>query len=800
MNRGKVVRILTATDSSFNIIHMIRILTIRNLTDKSSAVKSRVLLPGSNFRPCNSDKSLIFHGKNVESGFESLKLMKGISGFIVARARWVVIAVLLLTVLAIASLPRAEFDPSVYSFFRIGERYSEMFFSLREKYGGTDLVQVIVTAEGKITDKQALLEAWSYYQKLKEVDGVSSSLCFIPPFLPGSSKLVPTSLNLLRENYGALIPVLESRRSMLGALLSEDLTTGAFQLRIAGQADPFQVLREIRAVAQPAGLEVRFAGSQVIFETLWRSQRKIVAILSPMAILILFAVFFLNIKSVRYTIITLLPAALSALWLLGSIFWSDHPLNVVTVITPIFVVGLGSAYGLHFVVHYLENRENYTGQELVIQKTMEQVGIPILLTAVTTIIGFASLLSSRMLPVRQLGALASLGVGFASLITFFFLPALLTLLDLPVKHRPRRIGARILRLLQPFHRRPYIPVVVFALVVAWGAICVPFLSVYTNPVHFFKKHSPVRKNIEFVEQKMGSTQYLIGEFRLNGELADREYLSRIYKLERNMEELPGLISVFSIVDILKGIYDLRTGADGFPPERMTNLLLKMMGNTENFVAEDGIIFYCTAENWDSEATERIFAFTSGSEDIRDITGTPILYSRLNELVGETQRLTLLITILGMVAVLLVVFRKLSFTIASLVPIAVTVAGTYGLLLSSGYNLNMMTVTLTAVAIGVGIDYVIHFLYLVRYYKKSGRRYYTTEALRFSGIPIVTNALAIGCSLFPLIFSPLRVHLQVAVVLGFAMVLSALTTLTLVPVFYPKGMWRPPSASGSSPPD
>jgi predicted RND superfamily exporter protein len=143
----------------------------------------------------------------------------------------------------------------------------------------------------------------------------------------------------------------------------------------------------------------------------------------------------------------------------------------------------------------------------------------------------------------------------------------------------------------------------------------------------------------------------------------------------------------------------------------------------------------------------------------------------------------------MIVILLIVFRRLSFTIASLVPIAVTVAGIYGLLQSSGFNLNMMTVTLTAVAIGVGIDYVIHFLFLVRYYKRAGRKYYTTEALRFSGIPIVTNAVAIFCALLPLVFSPLRVHMQVAMVLGFAMILSALTTLTLVPVFYPRGMWK-----------
>ena len=77
--------------------------------------------------------------------------MKHISNSIVANARWVAIVVLLLTVLAIASLSKAEFDPSIYSFFQIGESYSESFFDLKEKYGGTDLVQVILSSDAKIT-------------------------------------------------------------------------------------------------------------------------------------------------------------------------------------------------------------------------------------------------------------------------------------------------------------------------------------------------------------------------------------------------------------------------------------------------------------------------------------------------------------------------------------------------------------------------------------------------------------------------------------------------------------------------
>jgi predicted RND superfamily exporter protein len=466
-------------------------------------------------------------------------------------------------------------------------------------------------------------------------------------------------------------------------------------------------------------------------------------------------------------------------------------LNVVTVITPIFVVGLGSAYGLHFVVHYLENRERFSDHDTVIQKTMAQVGIPILLTAVTTIIGFMSLVSSRMLPARQLGIFSSVGVGFASLITFFFLPALLTLLKLPVKHRPQKIGARILRLLRPFHRRPYIPIVLFTAVLIWGFVSVPFLSVYTNPLHYLKRSSQVRQNIEFVEQKMGSSQYLIGEFRLDGELSDPDYLRRIYELERRMEGLPKVLTVFSIVDILKGVYQIRTGSDEIPPARMSKLVLNMIDSTENFATDDGIIFYCTTEDWDLDATANVLSFASENDAVRTITGTPILYSRLNQLVGETQRVTLILTVLGMIVVLMIVFRRVTFTLASLLPVVVTVAGIYGLLQSSGYHLNMMTVTITAVSIGVGIDYVIHFLFLARYYKRAGRKYYTTEALRFSGIPIVTNAVAIVCALSPLVFSPLRVHLQVAVVLGFAMILSALATLTLVPVLYTRGVWKGP---------
>ena len=266
---------------------------------------------------------------------------------------------------------------------------------------------------------------------------------------------------------------------------------------------------------------------------------------------------------------------------------------------------------------------------------------------------------------------------------------------------------------------------------------------------------------------MGSSQQLIGEFKRDGDIWEQDYMSAIYAAEREMESLPGITQVFSIIDIIKSLYEIRTGQTGFPSKTIAKFLYTNLTSVENFVQDDGIIFYAVTSDWNTENTSKLLVFAEKREELNTITGTPILYARLNELVTETQRITLVFTLVGLIVVLAMVFRKPGVILVSLIPLAITIAGTYGLLHISGFSLNMLTATLTAVVIGVGIDYVIHLSFLIQYFKREGSIHYTTEALKFSGIPIITNAFAIVGGILPLFFSPLRVHLQVAVVMGFA---------------------------------
>jgi hypothetical protein len=97
----------------------------------------------------------------------------------------------------------------------------------------------------------------------------------------------------------------------------------------------------------------------------------------------------------------------------------------------------------------------------------------------------------------------------------------------------------------------------------------------------------------------------------------------------------------------------------------------------------------------------------------------------------------------------------------------------------------MTANLSAIAIGVGVDYSIHLLSGVFYYRNRGmsREESVNSALSTVSRPVLANAFGLAIGLSALFFSPLRIHTQAASVMWVAMVVSSLAALLLVPQFY-----------------
>ena len=124
----------------------------------------------------------------------------------------------------------------------------------------------------------------------------------------------------------------------------------------------------------------------------------------------------------------------------------------------------------------------------------------------------------------------------------------------------------------------------------------------------------------------------------------------------------------------------------------------------------------------------------------------------------------------------------------MLPIIITIAAILCMLSITKFNLNVLTANLSAISVGVGVDYSIHLISGIYYFRKRGLGSIDSVDSALSSLtrPILANAFGLAIGLSILFFSPLRIHMQVASVMWVAMVISSLGALLLIPIFYSRG--------------
>ncbi|HXG11116.1 MAG TPA: MMPL family transporter [Gemmataceae bacterium] len=132
-------------------------------------------------------------------------------------------------------------------------------------------------------------------------------------------------------------------------------------------------------------------------------------------------VLLLDFRSVRHTFWALAPLALGTVATLGVLGLLGVPLNPANMIAFPLIVGVGVDNGVHVLHDYLAQgaRRHYT--------LSRPIGRGILVAALTTVLGFGTLMISSHRGLVGLGLVLSLGVSCCTTTALVFLPALLRL-------------------------------------------------------------------------------------------------------------------------------------------------------------------------------------------------------------------------------------------------------------------------------------------------------------------------------------------------------------------------------------
>jgi uncharacterized membrane protein YdfJ with MMPL/SSD domain len=133
-------------------------------------------------------------------------------------------------------------------------------------------------------------------------------------------------------------------------------------------------------------------------------------------------VLVLDFRSPRRTLIALAPLALGLTFAVGVLGLFGLPLNPANMIALPLVLGVGVDNGVHVLHDFLARKSE--GQNLL----SRAIGRGVLVKALTTMIGFGTLMISSQRGLAGLGFILTLGVGCCMLTALVFLPALLRVL------------------------------------------------------------------------------------------------------------------------------------------------------------------------------------------------------------------------------------------------------------------------------------------------------------------------------------------------------------------------------------
>ncbi|HCE3713359.1 efflux RND transporter permease subunit [Vibrio parahaemolyticus] len=703
------------------------------------------------------------------------------------------------------------------------------FDEIQTTFAKTDNLAIVIAPEdGDIFTPQTLsliqkitVDAWQvpYSSRVDSIANYQHTEAFEDDLLV--EDLLYSEYELTPERISKVKSIALSEPVLKSALVSEkgDVTVVNITVQLPEMdktAEVEEVVSSINAMIdryQRAYPDVTFHKAGIIamnhaFMTAAQDDSSTLVPTMLVVILVFLTIMLRSILSVIATLIVIIGSVMATMGISG---WAGMFLSTATVNVPTLIMTLAVADCVHVIATMRQSMKNGFTKAQSIERSIALNFVPILITSVTTAIGFLMMNMSDSPVLRDFGNLSALGVMVACFLSVTLLPALLKLLPIHVKMETSQDQKHVMDRLGDFvvsQRRALLPLSVAVIVVC--ASLIPLNKVNDESVEYFGQRNEFRQAADFMEERISGMTNISIAIKTNESqgIAAPDFLNTIGEFSSWLRDQPETDHVATLADVYKRLNKNMHGDDEayylLPQVRelaAQYLLLYEMSlpygldlNNQINVDKSSIKMVLTVANLGSvelvDLENRIYQwFAEHAPQYQVVASSPsLMFAHIGETNMASMLSTLPITLVLISALLIFALRSVRLGLISLMPnIAPAVIG-FGLwaLISGEINLGLsVVVTLT---LGIVVDDAVHFL---SKYQRARREGQTAEqAVRYAfhtvgrALWITTVVLVAGFSV--LAMSSFRLNADMgqlsAIVIFIALVVDFLFLPTLLMLF------------------
>lgn len=739
---------------------------------------------------------------------------------IIKRRKPILLGFGLLAIVCIFFATRIEFVFDFERFFPKGDPDLAFFETFKEQFEDDDNFLLVAFTDTHSIFNQALLEKVDAFTtaayKLDQVENAQSLTNFnyfvklplggfSPPYpaihLDDPTRLAKDSAKVMQDEriYGNLV----SKDAKSTVVVIKHLN--GMQI---GQTD--SLMNQINLLLEEFEEDSYHTLGRANFQTvLIRQQAKefvISTVISAILVLIVFSVILRKRIGVAIAISSMF---LALLVFLGCIGLFGIKLDFLSTMFPIIMIIVGVSDVVHLMTKYLDEYGKTGSKRASIQVTLKEIGLATFLTSFTTAIGFATLMTSKVPPVKTFGVTAAFGVMIAFATIIFFTTALLSFFPAEKVSVVKGPESRFNKLLEKWYqfglqnKRFVIGSLLFY--VLFTSIGISLITTDIKIYDTLPRGIKVTKDFRYFEESFaGFRPYEIAAIAKNGhKISEYKVLKEIDKVEEFVKQFEEINSVSSVTMLHKSLNRAmksdRAAYYIFPASERDFMKMKpyldkvpatainvMVNETDSLARISGKVKDVGSDQI-AVVTDSINSFVLNETDtsIVDfvITGTGVIFDKNNQYLRESLIYGLGIAFLAISIIMSLLFKDIRMVLISLIPNIFPLLFGGALMGYFGIALDAPTAIIFAISFGIAVDDTIHFLSKMKIELNKGKDLEDAIHVTFleTGKAIIITSIILFFGFLILLFSKTQGIVSVGLLVSGTLFTAVLADLMLIPL-------------------